>query len=321
MKKMTLLLLAAGVVVAGTYLCAAGQPGANATDQIATRACSSSPICLTMASAAADRAVEDETDSTVNKNLNLFFADGEAHGLGADTGFEILIKELLDSGDLTEAGAVKLRESLRENHYFGLHAPLQFVPRLGEDGEPLDQYFGLGLAENGTGLFDFSFSGDDDGRKLEISIGDDGEVEVEGEGYSDEELAEIREKIQKQHAEGGPLMLFDGPMQGHVMKWSQQDGEHPFFFRNGEEGNMPFGVGGSWMNEDGNFDLKEFQKQFPGGGAFQWKQEDGAALPHMFMFQDGDGPLREQVERMVREILDEMGVDYNGNENVNTTSC
>src|SRR5690606_17238028 len=139
-------------------------------------------------------------------------------------------------------------------------------------------------------------------------------VVVECEGYSDEELAELQQQIEKQHAEGKPIMLFDNPIMPHVFRWDgESDKEFSFSF--------PELDGVEWIDENGIFDLEKFNERFPGHKSFEWKSEDGSVMPHMYMFKEHDGELREQVEQMVREILRELGVEHSQTDETPSTSA
>lgn len=326
--KIRLMLSAAVVATAiGTY--AFAQQAGTDRNETRIQISHTSPAALTLCSATADKSAEEAPQPEHGVRIATSPEAFSVIALAGNGKLEGLIDELIESGDLTEAGAEKLREAIKPGKFFSAPAPNAFS--LEGDGfwSEAPHAFAFGTGEPGTGLFDFEFKGDEDGKKLEIRMGEDGEVVVEGEGYTDEELAEIREKIQRQKDEGGPFMLFDAPLDGKVFDWSPMDGEHRFFFAPGTPGAAPhgdhefFGDVPHWESyEEMMENLPKFEVKPDHPAPFFFRhQEFNNAFPHRFLFDGDHEGLREQVEQMVREILDEMGVEYSDSEKINTKSA
>ncbi|MCB1187211.1 hypothetical protein KDL29_08620 [bacterium] len=316
MRRLTLLPVAVIIAVLAVFVVNAAARSENNDSSSTVRTSSSAPE-LTLAATVADRLAEDgDEDAPADDDhrvINLFDGAGVPGSFvwNGDDKMSELIDELVKSGDLSAAGADKLREAMKHHNIFTI-------------GEPGEGLFGNVEGNRGLNLFfspdgdmaqhEFRVLGAEDGKQLKIQIEDDGSVTVEGEGYTDEELDEIRRQVEQDHKDGKPISIIGVPGAPLGMKWHGMTGDDSFALA------VP-DFGGTWTDENGEFRFREFNEAFPAPHSFSWESEDGSVAPHMFMFRKDDAELREQIEQMVREILEEMGIDPDTRTKVSSTSA
>ncbi|MEZ5338285.1 MAG: hypothetical protein R3F46_08445 [bacterium] len=315
MKRVLFVPIAALLAVLAVYLGAVSARAANAGEPaLVSSSAPSSSASVNLASAIADRDAEDAEENVGVAELffgeaanceagecplNLFYGDGSGIAplaWSTGSGLTELIDELLESGDLTEAGAARLREQLSAQHGLAINV-FGNAPVAGFPSPATGRWFSPGA--EGEQDMHFRFNEDGVWKELKIEIGEDGIVSVEGEGYSPEELEEIRRQTEEDIAAGRPVSVYGKHGLGQAFVWNDiTDGDSfavavPDFNER-------------WTDENGDFDAERFAEGFPAPHSFSWSPDAPASAKPIFMFGSDDEELREMLKEIVREIMQEM---------------